>query len=442
MEITETIREAGVVGAGGAGFPTHAKVRRGLETVIANGAECEPLLSNDKYVLAEHGEDVIQGLELILKASGAREGIIAIKKKNTDVVSSVEKIIESRKNLFLALLGDFYPAGDELILVSLTTGKLVPQGKLPLSVDCMVSNVETLRNVYQASLGKPVTRRTLTCAGEVKNPSVVVTHIGASIQDVIDACGGIIVEDPAVIIGGPMMGSVERDFNALVTKTMTGIIVLPSDHFLIQKKNLSMPWVIKQSKVACCQCTYCTELCPRYLLGHELYPHKIMRSINLGLSVPPEVVESAFLCSECGLCEVYACPMGLSPRMVNRAIKNSLLESGYRPHFDSEKVISRRDDLLNRKIPTSKIKNRLQIEKYDREKIAGIVETNPSKVEILLKQHIGLPSIPVVEVGDKVEEGDLLADIPEKSLGAKIHASIKGRVSFVDQERIIIKRES
>lgn len=441
MEIIGTIKEAGVVGAGGAGFPTHAKIRKGLEIVIANGAECEPLLFNDKYILAEHGEDVVRGLELILRTSGARKGIIAIKKKNAEVVSIIEKIIENRKNFSLALLDDFYPAGDELILVNAVTGRVVPQGELPLSVGCMVSNVETLRNVYRASLGEPVTRRTLTCTGEVKNPSVVIAHIGASIQDVIDACGGSMVENSVVIVGGPMMGSVEQDLNAPVTKTMTGIIVLPSNHFLVQKKNTSIPWVIKQSKAACCQCTYCTELCPRYLLGHELYPHKIMRSINFGLSVPPEVVEGAFLCSECGLCEVYACPMELSPRVVNHAIKNSLLESSHRPQFDRKKVATRRDDLLNRKIPTSRVKNRLRIGKYDR-KVSSIAETNPSKVEILLKQHTGLPSIPVVGVGDEVNEGDLLADIPEKSLGARVHASIKGRVSFVDQERIIIKRES
>ena len=441
MEIIETIREAGIVGAGGAGFPTHAKVRKELETVIANGAECEPLLSNDKYILAEYGEEIVRGLELILEASGARKGVIAIKKKNTDVVSSMEKIIEGRKNLFLALLDDFYPAGDELILVNSVIGKVVPPGELPFSVGCMVNNVETLRNVYRASLGEPVTRRTLTCTGEVKNPSVVIAHIGVSIQDVIDACGGSVVDGPQVIVGGPMMGNVERDLNAPVTKTMTGIIVLPSNHVLIQKKSMSMPWVIKQSKVACCQCTYCTELCPRYLLGHELYPHKIMRSINFGLSTPPEVIESAFLCSECGLCEVYACPMGLSPRMVNHAIKNSLLESNYHPQFDNKKATARGSDLLNRKIPTSRIKNRLQVGKYDR-KVSSIVETNPSKVEILLKQHIGLPAVPVVRAGDEVKEGDLLADIPEGKLGAKVHASIKGRVSFVDQERIIIKRES
>lgn len=438
MELTEIVKEMGIVGAGGAGFPTHVKLGNQVETVIANGTECEPLLLNDKYILKIHGEDVVRGLELVLQATGAKKGIIALKQKHTPIVHQMESMIEGRKNLSLALLDDFYPAGDEQILVNMVTGRVVSQGQLPPTVGCLVSNVETLRNIYLASLGKPVTRRTLTCIGEIKNPSVVNARIGMSIQGVIDVCGGAKVEDPVVIVGGPMMGSIERDLNAPVTKTMTGLIVLPHHHFLIQKKSMSMSWVVKQSKAACCQCTYCTELCPRYLLGHELYPHKIMRSINFGLDVPPEVVENAFLCSECGLCEVFACPMDLSPRMVNHAIKTSLIESNYRPQLSVKRKVNRVNDLINRKIPVSRIKERLQIRQYDQTDFTQAFETNPTRVEVLLQQHIGQPSIPVVKVGDQVTEGALLADIPHGSWGAKIHASITGQVTLVNHERVII----
>ncbi len=440
MELTEIIKEMGIVGAGGAGFPTHIKIGNRVKIVIANGTECEPLLFNDKYVLKEHGEEVVRGLELVIQATGAKKGIIALKKKNTNIVLGIEKIIENRKNLSLALLDDFYPAGDEQILVNVVTGKIIPQGELPLAVGCLVSNVETLRNIYHASLGKPVIKRTLTCIGEVKNPSVVIARIGMSIQDIIDACGSATVEDPVVIVGGPMMGIVEKDLNAPITKTTTGLIVLPQDHSLIRKKSMPLLWVVKQSKAACCQCTYCTELCPRYLLGHELYPHKIMRNINFGLDVPPEVIENVFLCSECGLCEVFACPMDLSPRMVNHALKNSLIESNYRPQFAGKNENKRVNDLLNRKIPVSRIKDRLRIKQYDQSDLLGAIETNPLQVEILLKQHTGSPSTPVVKVGDEVEEGSLLAGIPEGKLGARIHSSIKGRVNLVNEERIIIKR--
>ena len=439
MDLIETIKQMGVVGAGGAGFPTHVKLGNQVEIVIANGTECEPLLFNDKYILNEHGNDVIQGLKVVLQATGAKKGIIALKKKQVQIVERVKSIITNHENISLALLDDFYPAGDEQILVYMVSGRVIAQGQLPTTVGCLVSNVETLRNIYFATLGKPVTRRTLTCIGEVREPSVVIARVGMPIGDVISECGGVLVEDLAVIVGGPMMGYIEKDLNSPITKTMTGLIVLPQDHFLVRRKTMPMSWVVKQSKAACCQCTYCTELCPRYLLGHELYPHKIMRNINFGLDVPPKVIENAFLCSECGLCEVFACPMDLSPRMVNHAIKTSLTEANYRPQLTIKNRQSRVNDLINRKIPISRIKERLHISLYDRKEIKSVVETNPKRVEILLKQHIGDTSIPVVREGDLVEEGILIGEIPSGSLGARIHASISGRVTLVNNERVIIK---
>lgn len=440
MDLIEIIKQMGVVGAGGAGFPTHVKLRNQVEIVIANGTECEPLLFNDKYILSEYGNDVIQGLKVVLNVTGAQRGIVALKKKQAQIVERVKSIIADQENISLALLDDFYPAGDEQILVYMTTDRVITQGQLPITVGCLVSNVETLRNVHLATLGIPVTRRTLTCIGEVKEPSVVIAHIGMSIEDVISECGGVLVENPVVIVGGPMMGYIEKDLNSPITKTMTGLVVLPEDHFLAIKKNMPMSWIVKQSKAACCQCIYCTELCPRYLLGHELYPHKIMRNINLGLNVPPEVVENALLCSECGLCEVFACPMELSPRMVNHAIKVNLLEANYHPQLTLKKKQSRVNDLINRKIPVSRIKERLHIRKYDRMEIRTGLETTPKRVEILLKQHIGDTSIPVVREGDLVEEGSLIGEIPSGRLGARVHASISGQVTLVNNERVIIKR--
>ena len=439
MDLIETVKQMGVVGAGGAGFPTHIKLGNRVEIVIANGTECEPLLFNDKYILKEHGNEVIQGLKAVLQVTGAKKGIIALKKKQVQIVEQIKSFIAGQENITLTLLDDFYPAGDEQILVYMTTGRVINQGQLPIAVGCLVSNVETLRNVYFATLGKPVTRRTLTCIGEVKNPQVVIARIGMSIGDVISECGGALVDDPAVIVGGPMMGYVENDLNSPVTKTMTGLIVLPRDHFLVRKKSMSMSWVVKQSKTACCQCTYCTELCPRYLLGHELYPHKIMRNINFGLDVPPEVIENAFLCSECGLCEVFACPMELSPRMVNHALKTSLIEANYQPQLTAKKKQSRVNDLINRRIPVSRIKERLRISQYDGMEVKSARETNPKRVEILLKQHIGDISIPVVHEGDLVEEGTLVGEIPSGRIGARVHASIPGRVTLVNDERVIIK---
>lgn len=438
MNIVETVQDMGVVGAGGGGFPTHLKLSSRCDVVIANGAECEPLLGNDTFVMEKEAKDVVLGLSLAMEATGARKGFIALKAKHPESETALREAIQGKENIHLFFLGDYYPAGDELLLVREITGRIVPEGGIPLAVGVVVLNVETLRNIARAALGKPVIERTLTCHGEVRQPSVLRVRIGTSFEEVIARCGGATIDTYAIVVGGPMMGWVTTDSKAPVTKTTTGIFVLPRDHELIRKKALPLPYIIKQSKTACCQCTYCTEFCPRYLLGHNLLPHKIMRQINFGLEVPPEVIEGAVLCSECGLCEVFACPMELSPRMVNHAIKEHFLAMQYRPTFPKRKLETR-SDFPYRKIPVARIEGRLRIEAYKKRPLAhpeGVLV--PSRAELLLKQHAGVPAQPVVRVGDRVEEGSVVGEIGGE-VSARVHASIAGRVVFVDEERIVIE---
>jgi len=439
MEISEVVKNCGVVGAGGAGFPTHIKVSAKVDTVIANGAECEPLLGSDKYLMEVESDRIVNGLEYVMGVCGAKKGFIAIKEKYSQPIESMSKAVHHKENIEIFKEGDFYPAGDEYILVNEITGKIIPEGSIPLKVGCVVNNVETILNIFEAvKNNKPVTRRWLTCTGEVAKPSIIKAHIGVAINDIIDICGGPTIDDYTVIIGGPMMGKVETDLDTPITKTTNGIIVLPRSHEVVRKKTMPTVFIIKQSKSVCCQCTYCTELCPRYLLGHDLKPHMIMRQISYGIAIPKKVIENAFLCSECGLCE-YACVMGLSPSIINHKIKEDLLKEGYRPSFP-EREINVHDMRDYRKIPTSRIVDRLQLNKYNKGNLNRGVETDPDRVEILLKQHTGEPSQPIVKVGDKVDEGSLIAVIPQESLGAMIHASINGKVTFIDEERIIIER--
>jgi Na+-translocating ferredoxin:NAD+ oxidoreductase RnfC subunit len=441
MDLNQLVRNMGVIGAGGAGFPSHVKIENHCNTVIANGAECEPLLCNDKYTMTQEACKVIDGLESVMKFVNAKEGFIAVKKKYQTIISLLEKTISAsaKENISIYPLDDYYPIGDEFLLVKEITNKVVPPGGIPLNIGCLVNNVETLKNISEAKDGNPVVEKALTCTGEVEKPAIVLAPIGMSIGEIIKLCKPK-NEDFAVVIGGPMMGNVVYNLDEPITKTTSGLIVLARNHPIVIKKSMNLEHIIKQSKSACCQCTYCTELCPRYLLGHELYPHKIMRQINLGLDMPPEIIKNAFLCSECGLCEVFACPMGLSPRIINKEIKARLTASGYRPDF-SNTDISTRENMFNRRIPTSSIKNRLRISEYDDyEKLIGnILRPETKIVEMLLNQHIGKVSEAIVKKGDQVNKGDLLADIPDDSLGARVHASISGEVVYLDELRIIIK---
>lgn len=440
MGLDNVLRNMGVVGAGGAGFPTDIKVKYHCDIVIGNGAECEPLLYNDKHVMKKEAEKVIRGLEWVIQSTGAKKGVIALKKKNTSIIENMEKVITGKSNISLYFLEDYYPIGDEFLLVEEISGKIIPEGGLPLDVGCLVSNVETLKNIDEATKGNPVISRTLTCNGALRKPAVILAKIGQSIREIVDICEPA-VKDFAIIVGGPMMGEVENDLDSPVTKTMTGIIVLPRDHALILRKTMRIEFIVKQSKTACCQCSYCTDLCPRYLLGHELYPHKIMRQINLNIDIPYQVIQNAFLCSECGLCEVFACPMNLSPRIINQKIKEKLTEEDYQPKFLNGEL-KKRDMFEYRKIPSQRIEDRLMLNKYkmNEKKLVTIPVINPDRVEILLKQHAGVPSKPIIKIGEQVKEGDLIADIPEGQLGARLHASIEGKAIYIDDERIIIKK--
>jgi len=439
-EIVDRIRECGIVGAGGAGFPTHVKFGLDCSTVIVNGAECEPLLESDKYLLLHEAEKILDALEMLVTISGAERGVVALKRKSVHIVSRLKEAAALRDKLEVFELENYYPAGDEHCLVKEITGTSVPPAGLPLDVGCIVQNVETMRNVYEAVWNnRPVIGRLLTCAGEVPRPSIVEARLGISFQEVIDACGGALLDDYVVLVGGPMMGSIETDFDSPVTKLTSGLIVLPPEHKLVATINQPLNWVIKKSKTACCQCIYCTELCPRYLLGHNLEPHKIMRQINLGLDIPEEVIKGALLCSECGVCEVVACTMDLSPRLMSRIIKQCFREAGYRGDFSDQDAFSR-DMWEYRKIPTSRVINRLELSKYDVHPERFIADLSSNRVELLLRQHIGASSRAVVSAGDVVKCGDLLTEIPAGALGARLHASIDGEVIFVDEERIILEQ--
>ncbi|MCG8573194.1 MAG: 4Fe-4S dicluster domain-containing protein [Spirochaetes bacterium] len=438
--LVEKIRAMGVVGAGGAGFPTHVKFNTSCEVFIVNGAECEPLLASDKYLLEKETNKLIKALEIIRAACQVRHCVIAVKEKNINLVNHLASALKG-KSIDLFLLKNFYPAGDEQVLVHEITGKVVPEGAIPLKIGCVVSNVETIKNIYDAvKHNHPVISRYLTCTGEVKNPSIIQAKIGMSIRDIMQLCGGVLTDDPVVLIGGPLMGYIEKDLDAPVTKLTSGVIILAKNHPLVASKTKTLSTIIRQSKAACCQCTYCTELCPRYLLGHNLEPHKIMRQINLGLDIPENVIENAQLCSECGLCEAYACIMNLSPRMVNQTIKKSFVEKGFKPQF-SDKKTKVREMRDYRKIPSHRLLSRLQLANYKRVPSSKFIETHPKKVELLLTQHIGVPAQPLVKINDRVAEGDLVAEIAEGKLGARHHASISGKVILVDEERIIISQK-
>lgn len=438
-EIVNKVREAGIVGAGGAGFPTHVKLNADVERVLGNGASCEPLLMSDPYIMERETKSILRGLALVMESTGSERGTICLKGKHEKAMEAVREAVQSRplKNIDVFELGDFYPAGDEQILVFDVMGKVVPEGGIPLQVGAVVSNVESLLNIARAvEEGKPVTERYLTVTGDVRHPLVMKVPIGISIGEVIDLAGGATVHDFKVVIGGPMMGEVTSDLLTPVTKTTSGIIVLPPDHNIITGKINDPDRIMRITKMVCCQCSRCTDLCPRHLLGHSLEPHKIMRQLGSKTPLSKEILEDALICCECGICEKYACPMMISPREVNAQIKRDFLQEGVKraPKKSKYQPSPFRDV---RKIPTRRLVERLQIGQYEDHPPFMEENIQVKEVRIPLKQHLGAPAKPVVKEGEHVEKGSLVGEIPDNALGARVHASIEGSVVSVDGAVVI-----
>jgi len=429
-EFPARLRTAGVVGAGGAGFPAHVKAAAKAEFVIVNAAECEPLLKKDRAILERFPEQVLDGLELAMRSTGAAAGIVGIKRKHSELTARLEKLVRTRRNVSLSLLGDYYPAGDEQCLVYDVTGRVTPMGGIPLDAGCAVFNVETLYNASRASQ-TPVTEKFVTVAGAVRRPCTLRVPVGISYSEVIAIAGGLKSDFSAGIDGGPMMGKVITDFDVPVNKCSGGLVVLPKDHPLILKKSLGRPVFSRIGRSACDQCSFCTELCPRYLLGHDVQPHRVMRSLVFSGAGGELRSEHALLCCECSLCSLYSCPENLSPKDVCAAAKADLRSAkvGFRgSSIDSGRRPSAHPVRDGRKVPVSRLIRRLGLSDYAAD--APFIEHDyrPSRVRIQMRQHIGTPCSPSVSPGRTVRKGDVVGDLPPGLTGCPVHASIDGTV--------------
>ncbi|MCX7427071.1 MAG: SLBB domain-containing protein [Planctomycetia bacterium] len=426
------VAEAGVVGAGGAGFPTHVKLAAQADTVLVNAAECEPLLHKDKEVLRAHGDGVIEGLAIAMRLVGAKRGVIGIKEKYGDVIKLLRPRLSA--GIEIAPLRDAYPAGDEFILVYDVLGRVIPPGKIPLAVGAVVMNVETALNVAQADR-RPVTDKYLSVAGAVAEPATLRVPVGITLAECVAAAGGATVPDANYIVGGVMMGRLETNHDALVDKTTGGVIVLPDEHVVVRRYRQDWPRIVRVGRSACDQCSFCTELCPRWLLGHPIEPHRAMRSLEFNLVGEANVIGTAFCC-ECNLCTMMSCPEDLDPKNVCAQNKRRLLAEKKRyenPPFDP-----RRPELhmANRKTPTARLMQKLGLRQFRNVGPLRDEVLRTAKVGIRLKQHIGAPCEASVRVGDRVAKGQVVgrpavAD-GKPALGAAVHASIDGTVTAID----------
>ena len=299
-EIKQRVQEAGMVGLGGATFPTHVKLSPppdvSIDTVILNGVECEPALTSDHRLMLENPEKIINGLKLIMKILDAPKGIIGIEMNKLDAIKLLEEKVKDEKNIYVQPLKVKYPQGGEKQLIYACIGKEVPSGKLPMHVGVVVQNVASAAAISDAvNYGKPLMERVVTLAGNcVKNPGNYRVRIGTPVADFIDMAGGLKDDVPLkkVIMGGPMMGFALFDLNVPVIKGTSGILC----------------WDENEAKVipqtACLRCGRCIRACPMGLLPQQL--KKLIDSKNWEKAEKLGMLD----CMECGCCS-YTCPSSL-----------------------------------------------------------------------------------------------------------------------------------
>ncbi|MCK9525154.1 MAG: electron transport complex subunit RsxC [Limnochordia bacterium] len=291
--IRQKVKAAGIVGMGGAGFPTHIKLNppKAVDTILINGAECEPYLTCDHRLMVEQASELVGGLLAIMKATGASRGVIGIEENKPDAIATMQEAIKGLEQLSVAVLNVKYPQGAEKQLVKAILDKEIPSGCLPADVGCVIQNVHTAIAVHEAvTQGKPLYERVVTVSGgAVVDPRNLLVRIGTPIQSVLDYCGGLLGEPAALISGGPMTGRPIVDRDGPVVKTSSGISALNPEEAGF---DVNRP---------CIRCSRCLKACP---MG--LTPNLLGQYSDKGLYQRAKELRAQD-CIECGLCS-YVCP--------------------------------------------------------------------------------------------------------------------------------------
>ncbi len=427
----------GIVGAGGAGFPSYGKLADGADLLVINCAECEPLMYTDYMLMREEMSKIVEGCQIIMAQTGIKHSYISIKEHRAHMLGYTEGQILG-ENVSVKLLPNVYPMGDEINLIYETTGRVVKPGNLPITAGVIVYNGETVYNIRAAvKEGKPVVEKWVTIGGDLPERYMVKAPIGMRVSEIFDMLGVKVRPDQAMIDGGPAMGKIKDPETATITKTTKSLLIIPKTARCIQNKQVAMDDMMRRAASACCGCIRCTEMCPRNLLGYPLEPHKMIRAaLNNAVVDYPELIKTASLCCSCGVCAEVCC-QEISPKDVILNLKGILAKNKLRFAAGNEDY-SVNSDRQYRMIQSTKWEEILGVRKYD--VVPKYIQNSlkATRVEIAMSSHIGAPSLPTVKVGDIVTEGQMIAECGA-GLSVPQFASIGGKVVSVDPSKIVIE---
>ena len=311
--LLEAVKKSGIVGLGGAGFPTYVKFGGDkpldIEELVINGAECEPYITSDSVTMVENAEDIAFAIKQLVKFLNIKKVIIGIEKNKPEAISVMKKTVSDIDNAEVKVLPSLYPQGGEKVIVYHTTGKTIPLGGLPITVGCVVINSSTVAAIGKyLKTGMPLVERTITVDGSaVANPKNVIAPIGTPIEDVIEFCGGFKQEPHKVLYGGPMMGVAIPDIKSPVLKNTNAILAF-------NKKDATLP-----DATACIKCGACVNHCP-----FGIDPRNIYKAYKTDDVKEMEKAGTA-LCMECGCCS-FICPANRPLVQKNKLAKARLME--------------------------------------------------------------------------------------------------------------------
>ncbi len=314
QEIRNIIKEAGIVGLGGAAFPTHVKLTppddEKIEYVIVNAAECEPYLTSDYRMMLEEPTNLIEGLKIELSLFPNAKGVIAVEDNKPEAIEKLKELTKNESNIEVKVCKTKYPQGGERTLIYAVTGRKIWSRKFPYEVGCIVSNVDTVISIYKAvAESTPLMRRIVTVTGDaIHNPSNFSVKIGTDLREIVDAAGGFKTEPEKIIAGGPLMGQAIFTLEVNVAKNTSGILAFTKDD------------VAKSVTTSCIRCGRCAEACPSRVIPQKMF---IASENN-----DREAFESlhGMECCECGCC-AYVCPARINLVQSFKQMKKSVIDN-------------------------------------------------------------------------------------------------------------------
>lgn len=313
-EIVDAVKQAGIVGLGGAGFPTHVKLMPKepdkIEYVIANGAECEPYLTSDYRLMLEEAEKIVGGLKVMLALFPNAKGVIGIEDNKPEAIKKLSEIVKKETKIEVCPLKTKYPQGGERSLIYAVTGRKINSSMLPADAGCIVDNVDTIASIYMAVCkSTPLIRKIITITGEaVADPKNFEVRLGTNYQELIEAAGGFAVEPEKVISGGTMMGQAQFDLNVPVAKISSAFTCLTKDE------------VAAQEPTACIRCGRCVQVCPGRIVPQKMYRAAIKNDMEQFEKL------NGMECMECGSCS-FICPARLQLTQAFKEMRKAVMAS-------------------------------------------------------------------------------------------------------------------